>query len=353
MFKLVLEKAEEPEIKLLDHQKSKTVRETHLFLLYWLFQSLCVDHNKLWKILKEMGIPDHLTCLLRNLYAGQEATVGTGHGTTDWFQIGKGVCQGCILSSCLFNLYAEYIIRNTGLEEAQAGIKISRRNINNSRYADDTTLMAESEEELKSLLMKVKEESEKVGWKLNIQKTKIMASGPITSWEIDRETVETASDFLFWGAPKSLQMVIAAMKLKDAYSLKGKQPRQHIQKQRHYFANFDSLEKTLMLGGIGGRRRRGRQRMRWSDGHESEWTPGVGDGQGGLACCNSWGHKESDMTGQLNWTEWLSQLGKWAKLLFKATWKLGLGIRNHVLPWLWPQMHNPSWVVRKVYSRTW
>ena len=138
-----------------------------------------VDHNKLWKILKEMGIPDHQTCLLRNLYTGQEATVRTGHGTTDWFQIAKGVCQGCILSPCLFNLYAEYITRNAGLEEAQAGIKIARRNINNLRYADDTTLMAESEEELKSLLMKVKEESEKVGLKFNIQKTMIMASGPI------------------------------------------------------------------------------------------------------------------------------------------------------------------------------
>ena len=140
-----------------------------------------------------MGIPDHLTCLLRNLYIGQEATVRTGHGKADWFQIGKGVCQGCILSPCLCNLYAEYIMRNAGLEEVQAGIKIARRNINNLRYADYTTLMAESEEELKSLLMKVKEESEKVGLtlKLNIQKTKIMASGPITSWEIDGETVET------------------------------------------------------------------------------------------------------------------------------------------------------------------
>ena len=157
----------------------------------------CVDHKKLWKILKEMGIPDHLTCLLRNLYAGQEATVRTGHGTTDWFQIGKGVHQGCILS---FNFYAEYIMRNTGLEETQAGIKIARRNINNLRYADDTTLMAESEEELKSLLMRVKEESEKVGLKLNIQKTKIMASGPITSWQIYGETVETVSDFILGGS---------------------------------------------------------------------------------------------------------------------------------------------------------
>ena len=150
-----------------------------------------------------MGIPDHLTCLLRNLYAGQEATVRTGNGTTDWFQIGKRVHQGCILLPCLFNLYAEYIIRNARLDEAQAGIKIARRNINNLRYADDTILMAESEEELKTLLMKVKVESEKVGLKLNIQKTKIMASGPITLWQIDGETVKKVSDFIF-GAPKSL-----------------------------------------------------------------------------------------------------------------------------------------------------
>ena len=148
----------------------------------------------------EMGIPDHLTCLLRNLYAGQEAAVRTGHGTTDWFQIGKGVHQGRILSPCLFNLYAEYIMRNTGLDEAQAGMKIAGRNINKLRYADDTTLMAESEEELKSLLMKVNGESEKVGLKLNIQKTKIMSSGPITSWEIDGETVEIVSDFIVLGS---------------------------------------------------------------------------------------------------------------------------------------------------------
>ena len=166
-----------------------------------------------------MGIPDHPTCVLRNLYAGQEATVRTGHGTIDWFQIRKGVHQGCILSPCLFNLHAEYIMQNTGLDEAQAGIKIARRNITNLRYADDTTLMAESEEELKSLLIKVKVESEKVGLKLNIQKTKILASGPITSWEIDGKTVETVSDFILGGAPKSLQIVTAAMKLKDAYSL--------------------------------------------------------------------------------------------------------------------------------------
>ena len=172
----------------------------------------CVDHNKLWKILKEMGVPDHLICLLRNLYAGQEATVRTGHGKTDWLQIGKGVRKGCILSPCLFNLYAEYIMRNAGLEEAQAGIKIAGRNINNLRNADDTTLTAESEEELKGLLMKVKEKSEKVDLKLNIQKTKIMASG--RQWK-QRRT-------LFFWAPKSLQIVIAAMKLKDAYSLEGK-----------------------------------------------------------------------------------------------------------------------------------
>ena len=168
-----------------------------------------------------MGIPDHPTFLLRNLYAGQEATVRTGYGTIDWSQIGKGVHQGCILSPCSFNLYAEYIMRNAGLEEAQAGIKIARRNINNFRYADDTTLMAESEEELKSLLMNVKEESEKGRLKLNIQKTKIMAS-------------------------------VLMLKLKLQYF-------------GHLMRRVDSLKKTLMLGGIGGRRRSGRQRMRWMD----------------------------------------------------------------------------------------
>ena len=311
----------------------------------------CVDHNKLWKILKEMGIPDHLTCLLRNLYAGQEATVRTGHGTTDWFQIGKGVCQGCILSPCLFNFYAEYIMRNTGLEETQAGIKIAGRNINNLRYADDTTLMAESEEELKSLLMKVKEESEKVGLKLNIQKTKIMASGPITSWEIDGETVETVSDFIFLGSkittdgdcsheikrrlllgrkvmtnldsifksrditlPTKVRLVKAMVfpvvmygceswtvkkaerrridafelwcwrrllrvpwtarrsnqsilkEISPGISLEGMMLKLKLQYFGHLMRRVDSLEKTLMLGGIGGRRRRGRQRMRWLDG---------------------------------------------------------------------------------------
>ena len=161
---------------------------------------LTVDHNKLWKILKEMAIPDHLTCLLRNLYAGQEAAVRTGHGTTDWFQIGKGVCQGYILSHYLFNLYAEYIMRNTGLDEAETGIKFAGRKVNNLRYADDTTLMAESEEELKSLLIKMKEENEKVGLKLNIQKAKIMASSPSTSWQVDGETVETVADFICGGS---------------------------------------------------------------------------------------------------------------------------------------------------------
>ena len=158
-----------------------------------------MDHNKLWKTLKEMGIPDHLTCLLRKLYAGQEATVRTGCRTTGWFQIGKGVHQGCILSPCLFNFYAEYIMRKAGLEQAQAGLKIAGRSINNLRYADDTTLMAESEE-LKSLLMKVKEEREKVCLKLNIQKTEITSSGPIISLEIDGETVEMVADFILGGS---------------------------------------------------------------------------------------------------------------------------------------------------------
>ena len=167
MFKLVLEKAEEPEIKLPtsagSSKKQESSRKTSISALLTMPKPLIVWITINWKILQEMGIPDHLTCLLRNLYAGQEATVRTGHGTTDWFQIGKGVCQGCILSPCFFNFYAEYITRNTGLEEAQAGIKIAKRNINNLRYADNTTLMAESEEELKSLLMEVEEESEKVG----------------------------------------------------------------------------------------------------------------------------------------------------------------------------------------------
>ena len=180
-------------------KKARVPEKTSISALLTIPKPLIVWITINWKTLKEMGIPEHLTCLLRNLYAGQETAVRTGHGTTDWFQIGNGVHQGCILSPCLFNLYTEYIMRNAGLEEAQAEIKIGRRNINNLRYADYTTLMAESEEELKSLLMKVKEESEKFGLKLNIQNTKIMESGPITSWEIDGETVETVADFIFSG----------------------------------------------------------------------------------------------------------------------------------------------------------
>ena len=200
MFKLVLEKAQEPEDQIANIcwiiETARQFQKNIYFCLTDYAKAFdCVVHTKLWTILKEMGITDHQTCLLRNLYAGQEATVRTGHLTTDWFQIGKGVRQGCMLSPCLFNLHAEYIMRNAGLDEAQAGIKIAGRNINNLRYADDTTFMSESEE-LKNLLMKVKEESEKVGLKLNIQKTKIMASGPITSWKIDGETV---ADFIFLG----------------------------------------------------------------------------------------------------------------------------------------------------------
>uniref|UniRef100_A0A8B9WW63 Reverse transcriptase domain-containing protein n=1 Tax=Bos mutus grunniens TaxID=30521 RepID=A0A8B9WW63_BOSMU len=355
MFKLVLEKAEEPEIKFANihwiMEKGREFQKNIYFCFIDYAKAFdSVNHNKLWKILKEMGIPDHLTCLLRNLYAVQEATVRTGHGTTDWFQIGKGVHQGCILSPCLFNFYAEYIMRNAGLEEAQAGIKIARRNINNLRYADDTTLMAESEEELKSLLMKVKEESEKVGLKLNIQKTKIMASGPITSWEIDGETVESVSDFIFFGPkitadgdcsheikrclllgrkvmtnldsilksrditlPTKVRLVKAMVfpvvvygceswtrkkaeaehqridafelwcwrrllrvpwparrsnqsilkELSPGCSLEGLMLKLKLQYFGHLTRRVDSLEKTLMLGGIGGGRRRGQQRMRW------------------------------------------------------------------------------------------
>ena len=189
MFMLDLEKAEESEIKLPTSigslKKQKSSRETSTY-------ANCVDHNKLWKILKEMGIPDHLTCLLRNLYVGQEATVRTRRGTTDWFQIGKRVHQGCILSPSLFNLYAEYIIQNSGLDEAQAGIKIARRNISNLRRHHP---YYRKWRELKSLLMKVKEEREKVGFKLNIQKTKIMASSPITSWQTDGEIMETVRPY--------------------------------------------------------------------------------------------------------------------------------------------------------------
>ena len=204
MFKLVLEKAEEPEIKLRTSagslKKQEFQKNIYFCFLDYAKAFDCVDHNKLWKILKEMGIPDQLICILRNLYTGQEATLKTGHGTTDWFQNGKEEHQGCILSPCLFNLYAKYTTQNAGLYEAQAGIKIAGRNINNLRWADDTTLMAESEEELKSLLMKVKEENEKAGLKLSVQKTKIMASSPFTSWQINGETMETVTDFIFFGS---------------------------------------------------------------------------------------------------------------------------------------------------------
>ena len=201
MFKLNLEKAEEPEIKMptpIGSSKSSEFQKTiYLWIIDYANVFDYVEHNKLWKIPKVVGIPNHLTCLLRNLYTGQEATVRTGRETTDWFQIGKGVHQDCILSPCLFNLYAEYIMRNAGLDETQVGIKITRKNINNLRYPDDSNLMAESEE-LKNLLMKVKEESEKVGLKFNIQKTKVMTSDPITSWQIDEETVETVTNLIFW-----------------------------------------------------------------------------------------------------------------------------------------------------------
>ena len=201
MFKLELEKAEEPDqianIFWIIEKPREFQKNIYFCFIDYAKAFDCADHNKLWKI-QEMGTPDHLTCLLRNLYAGQEATGRTGHGTIDLFQIGKGVSQGCILSPCLFNLYPEYLMRNAGLDEAQVGIIIAWRNINNLRYADDTILMAESEE-LKSLLMKVKE-SEKAGLKLNIQKTKIMTSGPITPWQIDGETMQAVTDFIFLGS---------------------------------------------------------------------------------------------------------------------------------------------------------
>ena len=197
-------------------EKAMRIPEKYVFLL--LCWSLCVDHNILQKILKEMGIPDHLTCLLRNLHAGQEATVRTGHVTMDWFKIRKGVRQDCILSPCLFNLYAEYIMQNARLDESQGEIKTAGRNINNLRYADYTTLMEESEEELKSLLMKVKEESEKSSLKLNIQKTKIMASSPITSWQIDGETMGTVTDFIFLGSKNHCGWWLQPWTSKDACS---------------------------------------------------------------------------------------------------------------------------------------
>ena len=185
-----------------------------------------------------MGIPDHFTYLLRNLYAHQEATVRTRHGTIDWFKIGKGVCQGCILSPCIFNLCAESTMQNVKLDEAQAGIKIARRNIKNLIYIDDTTLMAENEEELKNLLMKVKEESEKAGLRFSIQKTKIMASGPITSWQIDEETMETVTNFIILDSKITADGDCSLeIKMFAPWKRSYDQPRQHIKKQRHYFAN--------------------------------------------------------------------------------------------------------------------
>ena len=243
MFKLVLEKAEANYQHPWIIEKARGFPPKNIYFCFIDYAKAfdCVDYSKLWKILKEMGIQDHLTCLLRNLYANQEVTVRTGHETTDWFQIGKGVHQGCILSPCLFNLYAEYIMRNAGLEEIQAGNKIAKRNIYNLRYADDTTFMAESEE-LKCLLMKVKKESEKVGLKLSIQKTKIMASGPITSWQIDGETGETVSDFILGGS-KITANGNCSHEIKRHLHLGRKvmTNRQHIEKQRHYFANNRSI----------------------------------------------------------------------------------------------------------------
>ena len=203
MFKLVLEKVEEPEIKLPtsigSSKKEESSRKTSTSALLIMQKPLTMWITTNWKILQEMGIADHLICLLRNLYSGHEASVRTGHGTTDWFQIRKGVHQGCILSQCLSNLYAEYIMRNARLDEAEAGIKVAGRNINNLRHADDSTPVAKSEEELKRLLMKVKGE-QKRRLKLNIQKMKIMESSPITSWQIAGETMETVRDFILGGS---------------------------------------------------------------------------------------------------------------------------------------------------------
>ena len=185
---------------MLDYRESKGISEKHLCFIDYAKAFYCVDHDKLWKALTVVRIPDHLTCLLRNLYTGQEATVRILYGTTDWFKSKKGVQQGYLLSPCLFNLYTEHIMRNAGLDELQAGIEIGWRNINNLRYADDITLMAESKGELKSLSMRVKEESERAGLRLNIKKTKIMASSRITIWQIEGEKVEVVTDFLFLGS---------------------------------------------------------------------------------------------------------------------------------------------------------
>ena len=243
MLKLELKKAEEPERDqianicwIIEKARELKKKNTSTSASWTTLKPLTlVNHNKLWKILKEMGLPNHLNCLLQNLYAGQEETLRTGHGTIDWFQIGKGVCQGCILSPCL--LHAVYIMQNAGLDEEQAGIKIAGININNLRYADDTTLMAESKEELKNLLMKVKEESEKAYLKLNIQKAKIMASVPITSWQIDGETMERVTDFIFLGS-KIAADGDCSHKIKRRLLLgRENMTNLDIKKQRHYFAN--------------------------------------------------------------------------------------------------------------------
>ena len=241
MLKLDLEKAE---IKLPTSAGSLKKQEKSRKNIYFCFIDYakafdCVDHNKLWKILKEMGIPHHLTCLLRNLYAGQEATIRTGHGTTDWFQIEKGVHQGYILSPCLFNLYSEYIMQNSGLNDAQAEIKIAGRNINILSYVDETTLMAESQGKLKSHLMNVKEESEKASLKLNIQKPKIVTLGPITSWQIDGETMDTETDIIFLGSQITADGD-CSHEIKRHLSL-GRKAMSNLEsilkKQRYYFTN--------------------------------------------------------------------------------------------------------------------
>ena len=352
-----------------------------------------VDHNKLWKILKEMGIPDHLTCLLRNLYAGEEATVRTGHGMMDLFKIGKGICQGCILSPWFSNLYAEYIMRNAGLDEAKAGIKIVGRNINNLRYADDTNLMAENKEELKSLLVKVKEEREKAGLKLSIQKTKIMVSGPITSWQINGKTMETVIDFIFLGSkitadgdysheikrhlllgrkvmtnldsilksreitlPTKVHVVKAMvfpvvvyrceLDCKESWMLKNwcfwtvmlKKPLESpLDSKEIQAVNPKGNQSWIFIGRTDAEAETSilwppdmKNWLIWKDpdagkdwrqeGTETtedekfgwhHWLGGdeqalvVGDGQGSLACCSPWGHKELDTTERLNWIEWL------------------------------------------------